>query len=179
MNANGIFVPPLIIFPRKNFSHLLIRGARAGSSFRCQQCGWINTEAFIERFQHFVSTTKPSETNPVLLILDGHFSHTRNLALLSVATLHPQAPVFGQNFHGVIETLLQFQNNRGVSHYEVCELLGNVYLLVQTRKIAACGFWETSLYLVNTNIFDDGEFHVIEDEDGIEVNEPTKVESRE
>ena len=86
MSASGIFVPPLIIFPRKNFSHLLTRGAPAGSIFRCQQSGWINTEAFMDWFQHFVSTTKPSEADPVLLILDGHFSHTRNLALIEEAS---------------------------------------------------------------------------------------------
>ena len=73
----------------------------------------------------------------------------------------------------------QFQNRRGVSHYEVCELLGNAYLQVQTGKIAAGGFRATGLYPVNRDIFNDVEFHVTEDEDGIEANEPAEIESRE
>jgi hypothetical protein len=85
MSASGIFVPPLIIFPRKNANHLLIRGAPPGTIFKYQPFGWISSEIFMDWFEHFVSVTKPSASDPVLLIVDGHTSHTRNLHLINKA----------------------------------------------------------------------------------------------
>jgi hypothetical protein len=82
MSAGGIFVPPLIIFLWKNASHLLTRGAPPGTLFKYQPSGWISCEIFMEWLEHFVSVTKPSVSNPLLLIVDGHTSHTRNLHLI-------------------------------------------------------------------------------------------------
>ena len=42
MSASGIFVPPLIIFPRKNANHLLTRGAPPDTVFKYQPYGWIS-----------------------------------------------------------------------------------------------------------------------------------------
>ena len=36
-------------------------------------------------FKHFVNFTKPSAEDPVLLILDGHYSHTRHLDVIKYA----------------------------------------------------------------------------------------------
>ena len=82
VSASGMFVPPQIIFPRKNASHLLTRGAPPGTIFKYQPSVLINCEIFVEWFEHFVSVTKPSASDPVLLIVDGHTSHTRNLHLM-------------------------------------------------------------------------------------------------
>ena len=41
MNATGTFVPPLLIFPRKNFSELLMRGAPVGALGKTSLTGWI------------------------------------------------------------------------------------------------------------------------------------------
>ena len=82
MSASGIFVPPLIIFPWKNAGHLFTRGAPPGTIFKYQPSSWINCEIFMEWFEHFVSVTKLSASDPLLLIVDGHSSHTRNLHLI-------------------------------------------------------------------------------------------------
>ena len=37
--------------------------------------GWIDTNLFVHYLHHFVEHTKPSESKPVLVILDGHQSH--------------------------------------------------------------------------------------------------------
>lgn len=81
----GQFVPPMLIFPRKNNCDLLGRGAPAGSLIRVHPSGWVQTHLFTEWFRHFIQTTNPSEKSPVLLILDGHFSHTRNLDVIEEA----------------------------------------------------------------------------------------------
>ncbi|GBM12737.1 hypothetical protein AVEN_228526-1 [Araneus ventricosus] len=36
--------------------------------------GWMTNETFLKWLQHFVSFTKPSSTDKVLLISDGHSS---------------------------------------------------------------------------------------------------------
>jgi hypothetical protein len=46
MNAAGTFVPPLIIFPRKNMKEELMDGAPAGSISACHPSGWIQTHIF-------------------------------------------------------------------------------------------------------------------------------------
>ena len=79
VSASGQYVPPLIIYPRKNLKLELTEGAAPGSIFACQENGWINSDLFIKWFDHFVATVSPSVDNKVLLILDGHASHTQNI----------------------------------------------------------------------------------------------------
>ncbi|XP_072382648.1 uncharacterized protein [Diabrotica undecimpunctata] len=40
---------------------------------------------FTQWFKHFIDTVKPSKEFPVLLILDGHYSHTCNLDVINMA----------------------------------------------------------------------------------------------
>lgn len=85
MSAGGTFIPPLIIFPRKNMSQQLMRDAPAGAFSACHPSGWIQSYIFVQWFDHFIEKTKPCETSPVLLILDGHYSHTRDLEIIEKA----------------------------------------------------------------------------------------------
>jgi hypothetical protein len=45
----------------------------------------MQSEIFVTWFNHFVKYTRPSEEDPVLLIFDGHATHTRNLTLIETA----------------------------------------------------------------------------------------------
>jgi len=85
MSASGIFVPPLIIFPWKNTNPHLTKGAPVGTFFKYQPSGWISCEIFMDWFEHFVPVTNSPASDPVLLIVDGHTSHTRNLHLIAKA----------------------------------------------------------------------------------------------
>lgn len=85
MSAGGTFVPPMIIFPRKNMMDALMKEAPPGALGRCHPSGWIQTELFNEWFNHFIQKTHPSEEDPILLILNGHSSHTRNLQVIDLA----------------------------------------------------------------------------------------------
>nr|CAH7736079.1 unnamed protein product [Callosobruchus chinensis] len=88
MSPTAIFVPPMIIFPRKNMTNTLMRGAPPGSIGRAHPSGWIQTNLFTEWFEHFLEHVKPSEGSPVLLILDGHYSHTKNIDVIELARQH-------------------------------------------------------------------------------------------
>ena len=59
MNATGIYVPPLIMFQRKNMKEELLEGAPVGSILACHSGGWIQTDIFTKWFNHFVYFIKP------------------------------------------------------------------------------------------------------------------------
>ena len=51
-------------------------GAPAGSVAACHSRGCIQTDIFTKWFGHFFHFMKPTADDPVLLIVDGHYSNT-------------------------------------------------------------------------------------------------------
>ncbi|XP_072389656.1 uncharacterized protein [Diabrotica undecimpunctata] len=88
MNAAGVLVPPLLIFPRKNIKTELMLGAPTEAMSECHVSGWVQADICTRWLQHFIIFTKPSAADPILLVLDGHYSHTRNVALIELAKQH-------------------------------------------------------------------------------------------
>lgn len=78
MSAVGHYLPPFLIFPRQRVTEQLKEGARAGTIFAGNTSGWMTAKCFNLWFKHFIHHTKPTAEDPVLLILDGHSSHTPN-----------------------------------------------------------------------------------------------------
>jgi hypothetical protein len=76
VSASGFCVPPMLIYLRKRMKDTLSYGAPPGTAFHCQDRGWMNSEVFCEWMRHFISIVKPLPQEQVLLILDGHSSHT-------------------------------------------------------------------------------------------------------
>ena len=85
MSATGAFVPPLFLWPRVRMKPELMDGAPPGSISECHKTGWMQTNIFIIWFRHFVKVSGASKENKVLLILDGHKTHTNNLEVINVA----------------------------------------------------------------------------------------------
>ena len=77
MNTAGEYVPPLIIVPRMRMKAGLMNGAAPGSISACHKSGRMQSD--IHWFHHFVKHTNPTADRPVLLILDGHSTHTKSL----------------------------------------------------------------------------------------------------
>ena len=46
----------------------------------------MNNDIFLEWIKHFIQHAKPSQEERVLLILDGHESHTHNIEALELAS---------------------------------------------------------------------------------------------
>jgi hypothetical protein len=65
-------------------------GAPAGSILACHPSGWIQTDIFVftKWFDHFVYFVKLSADVPVLLIVDGHYSHNKHLDVVDTAREH-------------------------------------------------------------------------------------------
>lgn len=85
MSASGEYLPPMFIFARQRMNDALKVGAPEGSVFACNPSGWSSLTTCSDWFDHFLAYTRPSADSPVLLILDGHSTHTRNLPMLEKA----------------------------------------------------------------------------------------------
>lgn len=81
INALGTALPPVMVFPRKNFKTHIINGAPHGTLGLATTSGWMCSEIFPQVIDHFVKFTLLSKINPTLLILDNHESH------ISLATI--------------------------------------------------------------------------------------------
>jgi hypothetical protein len=83
MSASGIFVPPLLVFPMKNMKFELLNGSPPGTVGVYHPSGWIQLEIFTKCF-HFIENVKPSPDKLVLLVLNGHYSHTTNVEIIEM-----------------------------------------------------------------------------------------------
>ena len=79
------FVPPLLVFPRKNMRQELMNAHR-WINLRVPSLG-VDTERdfFPQWFLHFIKHTKPTKEDSVILVSDRHYSHTRNLEVITSA----------------------------------------------------------------------------------------------
>ncbi|XP_072395261.1 uncharacterized protein [Diabrotica undecimpunctata] len=85
MSASGIFIPPMIIFPRVNMQQHFMHGVPPGTLGITHKSGWMQIDLFTKWFDHFLIHTQASKDNPALLILDGHKTHTQNIAAIEKA----------------------------------------------------------------------------------------------
>lgn len=75
VSADGKTIPPMFLFPRKNFRDHFLNGAPAGSIGAANSSGWMTEADFAVYMKHFVKHTRSSTARPVLLLLDNHGSH--------------------------------------------------------------------------------------------------------
>lgn len=85
MSASGYYLPPLLILPIMRMKPELLDGAPPGTIAVCHQSGWIQSEIFVQWLDHLISSVKPTKGNPILLLLDGHSTPTKNLPLIMKA----------------------------------------------------------------------------------------------
>lgn len=178
MSAAGQYIPPLLIFPQKRWQEELLDGAPPGSIGGCSDSGWVTGPLFLKWFEHFISTVRPSKEKPVLLILDGHYSHTRNLELIdrareagvSIVCLPPHSTDKLQpldvafmfplktRYAKAIEHWLASNPNRIVKKLQVSSLFCEAYLRAATLETAVNGFRKTGIHPFNSDNFQEHDF---------------------
>ncbi|CAD6221709.1 GSCOCG00011627001-RA-CDS, partial [Cotesia congregata] len=88
VSASGSFLPIMFVLPRKRLPSDLSRIVIDDCWAQCHPSGWVNSDIFFNWFVWFVGRVKPTKDKPVLLILDGHTSHTQNLKVIDYAKKH-------------------------------------------------------------------------------------------
>ncbi|XP_065661487.1 uncharacterized protein LOC136084730 [Hydra vulgaris] len=147
-SASGFFVPPMLIYPRIRVKPEFLDKAPIGSISVGSKNGWITTELFEIWFDHFLQAVQPQPRNqPVLLILDGHSSHKKNLSVIKKARhsnviilslpshcTHKLQPLDVSFFKSLkifydqeVSTWLCLHPGRPVTELEVGELFGKAY----------------------------------------------------
>jgi len=86
MSATGHYIPPAYIFPRKRMKAKLMDAAPAGSLPFCEGSGWMTCDLSGHYLEHVQKHASASCNNKMLLIVDGHSSHTKSLQMLDYAS---------------------------------------------------------------------------------------------
>ncbi|KAJ4449570.1 hypothetical protein ANN_00972 [Periplaneta americana] len=159
MSAAGHFLSPLLIFPRVNIKADLLDGALNGSLAVCHKSGCIQNESFVQWSHHFLSNVKPTKDDPVILVLDGHYFHTRNVELLELARAngvhivclsphctHKMQPLdvaftlpFKTYYAQAIQQWLKQNADRVMTQNQVCMLFREAFNKAATVAVATNG----------------------------------------
>lgn len=178
MSAGGSFVPPLVIFARKRMKPELTDGAPPGTVFSCFPTGWMQTEIFNDWYDHFLRHTKPTAGDPVLLVLDGHYTHTKNVMFLEKAKQnhttvlclpphcsHKLQPLdvsfmnpLNTFFVQAVEKYLRNNPGRAISQYQISSLFGEAYLRAAVPNTAINGFRSCGIVPLNPDVYGEADF---------------------
>lgn len=178
MSASGMFMPLMFVFPRKTAKDALLDHSPPGSIAAYHESGWMQKHIFIAWFRKFIEIANPSEDRPVLLLLDGHATHTKSVELIDLARQHhvvllcfpphcthrmqpldvalmaPLSTYYSQE----VAKWQQHHPGRPVTIYQVAELFGSAFLKAASMQTAINGFRKTGIYPLDRNIFPDHAF---------------------
>lgn len=177
-SASGSYVPPMIIFKRMRMANELKVGAPPGGLVEVSESGYINSALFVQWMKHFVDTVKPSVDKRVLLLLDGHTTHSKNLEALQIArengvimlqlpghTTHRIQPLdrtFFKPLKGyytlAIEKWLRTNPGLCVTQYHVATLVAEAYGKAATIENSINGFRCTGIWPLDNTVLKDCDF---------------------
>ena len=76
-SAEGTRLPPFILYKGANLYRRWTKGGPAGAVYGVSDSGWMDTQNFMEWFKklYVPAVTPLLQTGPVVLFVDGHYSH--------------------------------------------------------------------------------------------------------
>jgi hypothetical protein len=178
VNPSGQYVPPMLIFKRKRMKEELKNGAPPGSLVTNNKSGWMDEDLFMDWLRHFHSFVKSTKERPVLLILDGHTTHTKNLKAIDFARdngivmlsfpphcTHRMQPLdvaffkpLKVYYNQACDRWLRNHPGRTITTFQVSELFGEAYAKSATMTTAANGFQKTGIWPCSRDVFTDADF---------------------
>jgi hypothetical protein len=173
VSASGCYVPPMFVFPRQRENPRLMDDAPPGSFAAYCKTGWMNKELFIVWLKKFVEIANPSHDRPVLLLLDGHCSHTKSIDLINLArekhvimltfpphTTHRLQPLdvsvmapLSTFYEQEVRKWLFNHPGRVVTIYEVGKLFNAAFQRAALVQTAVNGFRQTGIFPFNPDVF--------------------------
>lgn len=177
-SAAGAYMPPMLIFPRKRMQQGFLDGLVPGGWVELNQKGWIDMNLFFEWFKRFVVFSKASKDSPVLLLLDGHSSHTKNLQVIKYArennvillcfpphTTHKLQALdvafmkpLSLYYDDEVRKWLRTNPGRVVTFHQLSALFSAAYVRAATMQTAINGFRKTGVWPVDSSVFSDADF---------------------
>lgn len=85
ISVSGIFMPPMMIFLRFRTNLDYLHNCPPGFTVEFHPSGWMQTDIFYRWQEKRIQFTHASKEHPVLLILDAHSTHTKNVEFLELA----------------------------------------------------------------------------------------------
>lgn len=168
-------------------------GAPEGSLVEISESGYIDSALFVKWLEFFIETVHPSKDKKVLLCLDGHTTHSKNLRALEIArdagvillqlpahTTHKLQPLDVAFFKPLetfyiqeVQKWMRTNPNNPVSMYHVASILTPAYNRAATVENAVSGFRNTGIWPVNRHIFKEHEFvaseNLLQNDSGPEI----------
>ena len=133
---------------------------------------------FIQWLKHFKANVGPTKEHPVLLILDGHSSHTKNLEAIHFArengivmlSLPPHTthrlqpldrtffkPLMG-NYNTACDQWMRNHAGRQITIYQIAALFREAYVKSATMSNAVSDFTTTGIWPCNRSVFPASDF---------------------
>ena len=178
MSASGHYLPPFVIFPRTRMHDGLKHGAPLGTKFACNPSGYMTAEMFDTYFDHFIDQAHASESDSILLLLDGHSSHTKNLAVtekarkynVTILSLPPHcsnklqpldvsfmAP-FKAYYSNAAVVYLRSNPGHVIGQFNIMQLMKTAFEKAATMSTAVNGFKKCGLWPCDRTVFDESSF---------------------
>lgn len=170
--SNGTFLPPVLVFPRRNFKPFMLKGAPNGTLGLANPTGWMVTDIFQEVMEHFIKHSNTTPDNPSVLIFDNHESHlgpvTNRLAKehgVYVVTIPPHCSDKIQPLDiAVYRSTKSFYNaemdkwmcnhpGKTITIYEVAELFGAAFYRSMTPSNICSAFKTAGIFPFNPDVF--------------------------
>lgn len=177
VSASGTALPPVFIFPRKNFKGVMLHGAPEGSLGIAHPSGWMTKDSFEQVVDHFIKHAKPTEDKPCILLMDNHESHVSLQALqkakdnnVHVLTLPPHTSnktqpldrcVYGpmkQYFNSAANSWMMQNPGRPITIYDMAPLIGGAWIQAATPHNIQSGFSVSGVWPFNPHVFTDADF---------------------
>lgn len=175
--ANGTFIPPYFVFPRKNFKQFMLIGAPPGSDGSAHTSGWMTSENFENYIRHFIKHVRCSKEDPVVLILDNHESHYAVTVLnlckengIVLLTLPPHCshklqPLdvscffpFKNYYNKALDNWMMNHPGTPMSIYDIAGVVSTAFPLAFTPINIIKGFEKTGISPLNSQIFSDSDY---------------------
>lgn len=169
-SAEGVFIPPYCVFKGKNRKDEWLDGMPPGSAINMsEKSAYVNSDIFFNWLRtHFYPRKMPGK---VLLIVDGHSSHTNDLEMLQFAeensiillclpshTTHYLQPLdraffksLKTHFYDACNRFVKTNPSRKITRLQFGELLGQAWNKSATVENATAAFRSTGIVPFNSD----------------------------